>query len=627
MEQNVYYRQNGAPITNNVHINAVRKQQLKDAIRNNRLGVYNAFGRYILSPKITKELFGITKYVYKNHYEQVIAESKDVFEFKATSNLPVFGNLEFRIVIKDADVKVYLIENVYREFNGYQEIYGELLSEFACQGDKDVVIDHVFALFNVKVVDENDYGKVEEEENVATILMHKLCCSMAARNYVRDSAPDEKEIFEEMVSMLKDEGGEYGKRVLRNFLDRIEKRPDLMQLKDEDGYNEALNDALLGALEVVTTEDDMLDPKIKELYEKLYEKRFNKTDEQIQEGQEKITEKDFHKVAEGVFGNKARIFDPDAVKGKLEELANIIEDIKKPPVNTEEQRESIDKLTAMVNGNDKTRVTAVPIIKQDTVVRAPTTEETRKVGQRPERVEIAETRAEDKLVRSKNKLSRPQPGKPGIGITMSSNPARSSNKSSPSKPVVKGGKAAKADKKAEQKGQGSGTKPYPRTQVDSTSNIERMFDNSYDPSKIAVGKSSSTKENGFENVIDPSRMREEASKNVVTEEEREIHKNLGPKITITKETGKTFDFNNFEMSAEEFKDLEDRLDNATSEEEEDMEEKVFRDSSITINPEEHLEEETPIEDLSAVSINAATGSMDDVYTISSQEDEGPVQGL
>ncbi len=349
--QTVYYRQNGAPVQNKVHIDAVRKQQLKDAVCNNRLGRYNAHGRYTLSPKITKELLGITKYVYQEHYDAVVNESKDTLEFKASSNLPVFGNLEFRIVFKDTFAKLYLIENVYREFNGYQEIYGEQITEINCETDRDDMIDYVFSLLNVSVVDEVDYGKTEDEEKVVAILTSKIYFSMVARNYLKDAAPDEKETFEDMVNLLKEEGGEYGKRVLRNFIDRIEKRPDIMQLKDEDGYNEALNDALIGALEVATTEDDMLDPDKKDLYDRLYKKRFHKTDDQIKEGQEKVNDKDFHKVAEALLGrDKARIFDNEDIPSKLEEYARLVEGLKIPteqPIK-EDIKEEIDLLTELV---------------------------------------------------------------------------------------------------------------------------------------------------------------------------------------------------------------------------------------------------------------------------------------
>lgn len=349
--QTVYYRQNGAPVQNKVHIDAVRKQQLKDAVCNNRLGRYNAHGRYTLSPKITKELLGITKYIYQEHYDAVVNESKDTLEFKASSNLPVFGNLEFRIVFKDTFAKLYLIENVYREFNGYQEIYGEQITEINCETDRDDMIDYVFSLLNVSVVDEVDYGKTEDEEKVVAILTSKIYFSMVARNYLKDAAPDEKETFEDMVNLLKEEGGEYGKRVLRNFIDRIEKRPDIMQLKDEDGYNEALNDALIGALEVATTEDDMLDPDKKDLYDRLYKKRFHKTDDQIREGQEKVNDKDFHKVAEALLGrDKARIFDNEDIPSKLEEYARLVEGLKIPteePIK-EDIKEEIDFLTELV---------------------------------------------------------------------------------------------------------------------------------------------------------------------------------------------------------------------------------------------------------------------------------------
>ena len=349
--QTVYYRQNGAPVQNKVHIDAVRKQQLKDAVCNNRLGRYNAHGRYTLSPKITKELLGITKYVYQEHYDAVVNESKDTLEFKASSNLLVFGNLEFRIVFKDTFAKLYLIENVYREFNGYQEIYGEQITEINCETDRDDMIDYVFSLLNVSVVDEVDYGKTEDEEKVVAILTSKIYFSMVARNYLKDAAPDEKETFEDMVNLLKEEGGEYGKRVLRNFIDRIEKRPDIMQLKDEDGYNEALNDALIGALEVATTEDDMLDPDKKDLYDRLYKKRFHKTDDQIKEGQEKVNDKDFHKVAEALLGrDKARVFDNEDIPSKLEEYARLVEGLKIPteqPIK-EDIKEEIDLLTELV---------------------------------------------------------------------------------------------------------------------------------------------------------------------------------------------------------------------------------------------------------------------------------------
>ena len=315
-----YYRQNGA-VVEGKDIPAVRTQQLKDTIRNGRLGTYNAHGRYMLSPRVTNEIFGITKYVYKEHFDEVIKESKDVLEFKASASIPVFGQMEFRLVFKNNFAKLYLIENVYREFNGYLEIYGEQITEVNCEDDKNSVVDYVFSLLNVKIIDESDFGKIPDEdpEKVKAILFDKLYLAMIAKNYLKDSSEDERDTFEDMVNSLKG-GGEYGKRVLKHFVDRIEKRPDIMQLKDEDGYNEALNDALIGALEVATTEDDLKDPYIKKIYEDLYKRRFKNTEEDLNKAKEKVNEKDFKKVADGVLGKNTsdKLFDDP------EEIASLI---------------------------------------------------------------------------------------------------------------------------------------------------------------------------------------------------------------------------------------------------------------------------------------------------------------
>ncbi len=334
-----YYRQNGE-VVEGKDIPAVRTQQLKDTIRNGRLGTYNAHGRYILSPRVTNEIFGITKYVYKQHYDEVLKESKDVLEFKATASIPVFGQMEFRFVFKDHIARLYMIENVYREFNGYQEIYGEQITEINCEDDRDSVVDYVFALLNVKVVDEVDFGKIPDEdpEKVRAIIFDKLYLTMVAKNYLKESSDDERDTFEEMINDLKG-GGEYGKRVLKHFIDRIEKRPDIMQLKDEDGYNEALNDALIGALEVATTEEDMKDPHNKKLYEDLYKKRFKNTEEDLKKAQEKVNEKDLKKVADGVLGR--------GTSDKLyteEELASLIDGKREETKQAEQDNSFVDDL-------------------------------------------------------------------------------------------------------------------------------------------------------------------------------------------------------------------------------------------------------------------------------------------
>lgn len=289
--EEMYFRPNGAQLTDKVDIEADKTLRRKDILRNAELGRINEAGRYIIPAAVLKELLFMTKYIFREDYETVLKESKDTFEFKSRGFLPVFGAVEFRLVINEKIAKLFIFENVYREFNGYQEIYGEQISECACDGSKDEFIEKLFTLYNFKVVEEEDLeGKrpedlADSEDKIHAIMFTKIYLNMISKDYLKVSANDEKETFDDLVGMLKEQGGDYGKKVLRHFIDRIEKRPDIMQIKDEEGYNESLNDMLIGAIEVATTEDDMKDPSIEELYRRVYQRRYEKTDDHMKEAQ------------------------------------------------------------------------------------------------------------------------------------------------------------------------------------------------------------------------------------------------------------------------------------------------------------------------------------------------------
>ncbi len=289
--EEMYFRPNGAQLTDKVDIEADKTLRRKDILRNAELGRINESGRYVIPAAVLKELLFMTKYIFREDYETVLKESKDTFEFKARGFLPVFGAVEFRLVINEKIAKLFILENVYREFNGYQEIYGEQISECACDGSKDEFIEKLFTLYNFKVVEEEDLeGKrpedlADSEDKIHAIMFTKIYLNMISKDYLKVSANDEKETFDDLVGMLKEQGGDYGKKVLRHFIDRIEKRPDIMQIKDEDGYNESLNDMLIGAIEVATTEDDIKDPGIEELYRRVYQRRYEKTDDHMKEAQ------------------------------------------------------------------------------------------------------------------------------------------------------------------------------------------------------------------------------------------------------------------------------------------------------------------------------------------------------
>lgn len=308
--EEMYFRPNGAQLTDKVDIEADKTLRRKDVLRNAELGRINESGRYVIPAAVLKELLFMTKYIFREDYDTVLKESKDTFEFKSRGFLPVFGAVEFRLVINEKIAKLFILENVYREFNGYQEIYGEQISEFACDGSKDEFIEKLFTLYNFKVVEEEDLeGKrpedlADSEDKIHAIMFTKIYLNMISKDYLKVSANDEKETFDDLVGMLKEQGGDYGKKVLRHFIDRIEKRPDIMQIKDEDGYNESLNDMLIGAIEVATTEDDIKDPGIEELYRRVYQRRYEKTDDHMKEAQLGVKIALAEQVTDKILGSK-----------------------------------------------------------------------------------------------------------------------------------------------------------------------------------------------------------------------------------------------------------------------------------------------------------------------------------
>lgn len=352
-----YFRPNGKTLTNILDIEADKKLRRKDIVRNAQLGRINDAGRYIIPPAITKELLFMTKYLYQEDYEDILRESKAVFEFKPRGFLPVFGEVEFRLVVNDNLARLYLLENIYREFNGYQEINGVQISECACDKSKEDFIQDLLSLYNLKVMPKEDIdGKrpedfVDDQEKISNIMFAKIYLNIISKNYLKTSASDEKDTFDTMVGILKEEGGEYGKRVLRHFIDRIEKRPDIMQIKEEEGYNEALNDILIGAMEVATTEDDMQDPNTESLYRKMYQVRYEKTEKHIEEAKENVKASVVEQVAERLTGARI-IFHEEELESFADVIGNAPEASSKNNVS-ENVRETLE--SAMLKQKPQTQ--------------------------------------------------------------------------------------------------------------------------------------------------------------------------------------------------------------------------------------------------------------------------------
>ncbi len=364
-----YTRPNGDDIVGNENlIENIRDEQSRDIIDNCRVGNYDSQGNYVIDADIVKELIGMNKSISRKAFEKVTSENKTEVEFKLTGNIPLFGEMEFRLVVTKFDARLYLIEEVFREGGGYLETYGEKIAEYVSDRVEKDDLQNIFATFNIRIADDDDEDegkkfKGEDDQIVDKLLIRKIYLSLLAKNLVDYTAAEEKESFDKIVEILKGRGGEYGKRVLRNFIDRLERRPEIMGIKDKNGYNKALNDMLIGSLEVATTEEDMKDENIRKIFEEINGIRNKRTQEHIDKAKQLITAEQVKQVYDKIKG-------PGQGGLTLTEIQKAIEDtqttLTKQPVSKQptqailkqETREAILKQTPK---NAVVEETAAPV--------------------------------------------------------------------------------------------------------------------------------------------------------------------------------------------------------------------------------------------------------------------------
>lgn len=342
----VYLRSNGQDITDDkIYIESVRDEQTRDIIDNYRVGNYDSNGNYIIDADIVQELIKITKKLNRKDYERLIAETNGDYEFKSIADIPLFGKLEFRLIVTKTDAKLYLIENVFREGGGYLEVYGEKIAEYVSDTIEKKDLKSIFTIFNIKLVDDDDDGKkVEELEDIDKLMTRKIYLSLLARQMVETTAGDEKEVFDSIVTILKTEGGEYGKKVLKNFVDRLERRPEVMTIKDKKGYNKALNDMLMGALEVVTTQEDLQDANKKIVFDKINQMRNQFSQHNVEKAKQIVTAKQVKQVYDQVLDGKGKL----SLQDLQENVESVKQTLQKPtlvakPVLKQETRQAILK--------------------------------------------------------------------------------------------------------------------------------------------------------------------------------------------------------------------------------------------------------------------------------------------
>ena len=286
----IYKRRNGENIVNDVEvINACKNEQSRDIIDNSRLGSYDKFGNYIIIPSIKNELISIPKLIYN-------VKSKDgsvIYELKA--NIPIFGDIYFKLTFGKNEAVLSLTETVSREANGYLEVYDEVLDAVAF-GKGALPEDIILRNFHV-IDDANDFGKRQEKSDFSNILTRKVYLSLLSKELKDLLKFDEHAAFENMVKTLK-ESGEYGKRVLQDFVDRLKERPGIFEINQTENYNKAVNEVLLSSLDIATTKEDKENYENKNTYLKVLNARNSNIGQALTEANKRVDEQYVHDVVE-----------------------------------------------------------------------------------------------------------------------------------------------------------------------------------------------------------------------------------------------------------------------------------------------------------------------------------------
>lgn len=278
-----YKRENGENIVDPNAIKSCKDEQNRDIIENGRLGSYDKYGNYILIPEIRDELINIPKLIYNTREE----DRDKIYDLK--SKLPIFGEFFFKLKISNVEAVLYLVETVTREAGEYVEVYEEIVDTISLAEEKipEKIIFRTFNIFET----EDDYGKeFEEFFGFENILLRKMYLSILSTKLQEKTKEEEKEYFKQMFEIL-EQGGEYGKRVINEFMRRLKDRKEIFDTQDEDTYNRATSEILLSAIEMVTTEKDLQDENTKKIYLEVINVRNKNIEKHIREAQKEVDEK------------------------------------------------------------------------------------------------------------------------------------------------------------------------------------------------------------------------------------------------------------------------------------------------------------------------------------------------
>ena len=275
-------------VTDAVTIMGCREERSRDVIDNLRLGTYDNFGNYKILDSIKEELIRLPKVVTLTSASSSFAGGNDEYEAKA--NIPIFGDIKFKLVVNRDRATFFLIEKINREAGGYIEIYEEKLESIDLRKEA-LDLPFIFSYFNM-TNEDIDLGQKWQEINIPNILTRKVYLAAISKKIKENNDQvAEEQAFNRMVDMLRD-GGEYGKKILDRLDERMNQNSEFSAFKGTNAYGKALNDILFGTIHHVNSEEVELSLENKELYLTLLELRNSTTKDILTQAKEEVSNAD-----------------------------------------------------------------------------------------------------------------------------------------------------------------------------------------------------------------------------------------------------------------------------------------------------------------------------------------------
>ena len=350
-----YNRENGEAIVDPRAIKSCKDEQNRDIIENTRLGSYDKYGNYIIIPEIVDELLSIPKLIYNSRVE----DRDKVYDLK--SEIPIFNEIYFKLKISKVEAVLYLVETVQREAGEYVEVFEEPLDALSLL-EEHIPESIIFRTYNI-FKDEDDYGRqFEEFFNFENILLRKVYLTLLSDKLQDKTKTEEKEYFKTMLNILQN-GGEYGKKVINEFMKRIKDRKEIFETQDENEYNRATSEILLSAMEMVTTEKDLQDENNKKIYFEVLNVRSKNIENHIKNAQKEIDEKFIRETV-----NNATRAHLEKNEEKQQEVKLKFEDklSKKAPPKKAKEKKTIEKplMKQLTAQKQKEQIASAVVMKE-----------------------------------------------------------------------------------------------------------------------------------------------------------------------------------------------------------------------------------------------------------------------